>query len=153
MYGSMYVSECETKLGWLELEYKAGTTEARVLPFWYRPSNSRVMHRCTSLVCGAVTGVGMLRRGGACVGVKQWSGVCTWYNPASPLGAGSGTMSFFPLPSNPPLPLRGRVYASPYPLPLDLDGAPREALERSRWPKMAPRGPQRAQDGLQYRSR
>ena len=42
---------------------------------------------------------------------------------------------------------------SPYPLPLDLDGAPRERSERPRWPKMAPRGPQRAQDGLQDRAR
>ena len=38
-------------------------------------------------------------------------------------------------------------------LPLDLEEAFREGLERLRWPKMAPRGPQRAQDGLQDRSR
>ena len=37
--------------------------------------------------------------------------------------------------------------------PLGLNGAPRDPLERPRWPKMAPRGPQRAHDGLQEDSR
>ena len=37
--------------------------------------------------------------------------------------------------------------------PLDLDGGFREVAEGPFWPKMAPRGPQRAQDGLQDRSR
>ena len=40
----------------------------------------------------------------------------------------------------------------PHP-PLGLNGAPRDPLERPRWPKMAPRGPQRAHDGLQEDSR
>ena len=51
------------------------------------------------------------------------------------------------------LPLRGGGSPSPYPLPLDLEGVGREELERPRWPKMAPRGPQRAQDGPQDRAR
>ena len=51
--------------------------------------------------------------------------------------------------SNPLFPLRGKVYPSPIPPPLDLDGGGRERSERPRWPKTAPRGPQRAQDDLQ----
>ena len=39
----------------------------------------------------------------------------------------------------------------PLPLPLDLDGAPREVSEGVFWPKVAPRGPQSAQDCLQER--
>jgi len=39
------------------------------------------------------------------------------------------------------------------PPPLGLNGAPRDPLERPRWSKMAPRGPQRAHDGLQEGSR
>ena len=45
---------------------------------------------------------------------------------------------FFSLP--PPSPARGRGLPLPLPPPLGLDGAPREGLERPRWPKMAPRG-------------
>ena len=65
-------------------------------------------------------------------------------NPTSPLGLGGMTSfsSLFHCPSSP----------SPPP-PLGLDGAPREGLERPRWPKMAPRGLQMLQDGLQDGSR
>ena len=41
------------------------------------------------------------------------------------------------------------VLTLPLPPPLGLDGAPRGSAERHFWPKMVPRGPQRAQDGHQ----
>ena len=57
-------------------------------------------------------------------------------NPTSPLGR--RWFKAFLLQSS-PLPLRGEVYPSPLPPPLDLDGAFRDALERPRWPKTAQR--------------
>ena len=69
-------------------------------------------------------------------------------NPTSPLGVG-GLESFL---FQPPSSHSGRGLPLPLPPPLDPDGAPREGLERPIWPKMAPRGHQGAQDGLQDRS-
>ena len=71
-------------------------------------------------------------------------------NPTSPLGVGGLERFVFHLP----LFLFGEGFTPPaYPLPLGLDGGGREASDRPRWPKLAPREPQRAQDGLQDRSR
>ena len=71
-------------------------------------------------------------------------------NPTSPLGVG-GLGRFLFHPSL--FPFGEGFTPPPLPPPLDLDGGFRDPLERPRWPKMAPRGPQRAQDNLQDRSR
>ena len=66
----------------------------------------------------------------ACLESHQPSGL-RWYDEF-----------FFSLPL-PLLPLLGGgVYPLPLHSPMGLDGAPREALERPRWPKIAPRGSQ-----------
>ena len=68
-------------------------------------------------------------------------------NPNSPLGREWFRSPIF-RSSNPLLPLRGGVYPSPYPLPWTWMGGGREVSERPFWLKMAPRGPQEAQDGF-----
>jgi len=51
----------------------------------------------------------------------------------------------------PLFPFGERFIPPPLPPPLDLDGPPREGLERTIWPKMPPGGPQRAQDDSSLR--
>ena len=77
------------------------------------------------------------------------SAASTARNPTSPLGVGGLDSFFFQPPSSP----SGRGLPLPLPPPLDLGGWVRDGLERPRWPKMAPRASQRAQDELQDGSR
>eukprot|EP00959_Pyramimonas_sp_CCMP1952_P456590 9473430-Pyramimonas_sp.AAC.1 len=49
--------------------------------------------------------------------------------------------------------VQARAFPSPDPLPLGLDGVPREVAEGTVWPTVAPRMPRIANDGFQYGSR